>query len=333
MKFKWLGTVALAIALCFVSITDAQSGSSKPGGGSSRPSTSSRPPSSSRPSAPPSTSKPKFGPTTSPKPATPPSSNPSAKPKFGPTTPPPAEKPKFGPGTTSGNPNSSKPGSSGGAKAQENKAQASKNAYVEQQRAQLPPKKEYTTPDGKTVKVGNEAVVNKIRNQPSSYYHREVREVRYVNHTTVYHYHHPYSYYSSQPVIYVGGGYNSAFWWMMMEWSAERRAMWLYHNQYNISADAYAQGVRDAQVAAQLQRMKTSGINPNPNYIDPEFSGDPSIMYTDAHLQAMYPPVSRPATAAERAAGAVILWIFVGFLAVAALIGLLYLLTQVKFKS
>lgn len=325
MKIKWLGMVALAIALCFVSFTDAQSGSSKPG--SSRPSTS------SRPSAPPSS--PKFGPS---KPATPPASTPSTgKPKFGPTTPPaPAEKPKFGTGsgsTTSGNSNSSKPGSSGGAKAQENKAQASKNAYVEQQRAQLPPKKEYTTPDGKTVKVGNEAVVNKIRNQPSSYYTREVREVRYVNHTTVYHYHHPYSYYYSQPTIYVGGGYSSAFWWMMMEWSAERRAMWLYHNQANISADAYAQGVRDAQVAAYIQRMKTSGINPNTNYIDPEFSTDPSIMYTEAHLQAMYPPVHRPATAAERAAGAVLLWIFVGFVAVAALIGLLYLLTQVKFKS
>jgi hypothetical protein len=107
---------------------------------------------------------------------------------------------------------------------------------------------------------------------------------------STYHYHHPYDYYYSQPSFFVGGGYSSAFWWMMSEWSAERRAQWFYHNQNNIERDAYERGIKDAEVAKHLAEIKAKNVSVDPDYVDPEFAKDPSLMYDDAYIEAVYNP-------------------------------------------
>lgn len=75
-----------------------------------------------------------------------------------------------------------------------------------------------------------------------------------------------------------------------MEWDAERRARWLYHNRHVIERDAYERGVRDAAVAAQIAELESQGVKPDSNYVDPEFSSDPSMMYTQEHIEAVYNP-------------------------------------------
>jgi hypothetical protein len=90
--------------------------------------------------------------------------------------------------------------------------------------------------------------------------------------------------------VYVGGGYSPAFWWMMSEWDAERRARWLYHNQHTIERDAYERGMQDAKVAEYVAKMKTENMAVNSDYLDDEFKDDPSAMYTQEHLEAVYNP-------------------------------------------
>lgn len=280
--FKGLSLgLCLCLALFLCGTIEAQS--SKPG------SSSSSKPSSPKFSAPPS------------KPAVTPS-----KPKFSaPTTPsvPKTDgnkdkdggKPKFSsPGSTGSNHDShvGKPSNKDGSsqKAQAAKEARSEAKWKETQKAQAPPVAKYTSPEGKTVNVRTGSKdVEYIRSLPSSSIKPEVRQQNITVHVTK-HYHHPYTYYTSQPVVYVGGGYSSAFWWMMMEWDAERRARWLYHNRYNIEADAYSRGMRDAQVSQYIAKLEADRAYRDANYVDSEFSKDRSLMYTDDYVRAAYNP-------------------------------------------
>lgn len=326
---KWKLSVVVVLALCLPAF--GQSTSKKPGGSS---------PPATKPSTP--SEKPKYGPVT-PKPA-----DPKPDPKPAPTPPKPAdpkpsEKPKYGPSTpapkpadpkpadpkpapTPGNATSKKPESGGSAKAEANREQASKKSYAEQQKATAPPKNEYKTADGHTVKVEvNNKVTQEIRSKPSTYYEPQVRTQRTVEHVHVYHYHHDYDWYCHQPTIYVGGGYSSAFWWMMMEWDAERRARWLYNNQERISQDAYAQGVRDAQVQAYINKWKAEQRAVDREYVDPEFAQDPSLMMTQDHIEAVYNP--QPAGGATA-----VLWVFAIIVAAFVLLAFIYALTQIPVR-
>jgi hypothetical protein len=141
---------------------------------------------------------------------------------------------------------------------------------------------------------------------PSSSIKPEVRQQHINVYVTQNHYRHDYGWYSSQPVVYVGGGYSSAFWYMMLEWDAERRARWLYYNRYNIEAGAYERGVRDAQVAAAINRMENQRVYRDPNYIDPELAKNPQavqVQYTQDYVDNLYnrkpvpPPPSNPGSA------------------------------------
>lgn len=104
---------------------------------------------------------------------------------------------------------------------------------------------------------------------------------------------------------------------MMSEWSAERRAAWFYHNQHNIERDAYERGVKDAAVAAELAKLRAQNVRPNSDYVDPEFSKDPSVMYTQEHVEAAYNP-----EVASSGALTVLLWIVI----ISVLLGLAYIL-------
>jgi len=148
-----------------------------------------------------------------------------------------------------------------------------------------------------------------MRSKPSSYYTPAARQTRITNHIHHYHYAHDYNWYYSQPHYYVGGGYSSSFWWMMMEWSAERRARWLYHNRYSIEAAAYQRGLQDAAVAAQIQQLEAQNVARNTDYVDPEFAENPSMMYSQEYIEAAYnPTVLSPGS---DAALTVLLWIII----------------------
>lgn len=289
---KLVKGLVVAVAVMATAALDVDAQSRKPGS-SSRPS-------ASRPSA--SSSKPKFS-----APSSTPSSTKTnnAKSKF---SAPPKEQPKPSqpkpkytpPPSSSSTVNSQKPVANGSKsdKARANAEARSERKFAETKQAVAPPKPKYTTPDGKEVKVRTAtADAQKIRTLPSTSLKPEVRQQNLTVHVTQHHYHHDYNWYRSQPVVYVGGGYSSAFWWIMMtEWDAERRARWLYSHRYDIEADAYNRGVRDAQVASAIRRMEDQRTYRDPNYTDPDFAKNPSLQYTDDYVQAVYNPhvVSSP---------------------------------------
>lgn len=111
-----------------------------------------------------------------------------------------------------------------------------------------------------------------------------------------------------------------------MEWSAERRARWLYHNRYNIESSAYQRGMQDAQVAAQLRALEAQKLARNTDYVDPEFSDDPGMMYSQEYVEAAYNPTVLSPSGST--ALTVLLWIVVisvvGF-------GIFFLMTKVRF--
>ena len=275
MRVPKLLVGALALAFLFSTSAYAQkgrsssssrpsSGSSRPSGGGSmfggsKPSTSSKPPSSSiGGKSPTGAGSSMFGGS---KPPTSSNNNKSGSTTSG----------MFG-GSSSkptGNQTSSKPVTgSVSTKAQAQRREESRQAYITTQKATAPPRSEAVV-GGRTVKVDTSSpAVTQLREQPSTYIQPAVRQERFVQHVTVYHYAHPYDYYWGRPVGYGIGPYSNGFWWMMMEWNAERRAQWLYHNQARLSAEAYADGARDAAVQQRLAALEAQQVPRNVNYVD-----------------------------------------------------------------
>lgn len=340
---------------------DAQSKSSKPPSSSGGSSGSSKPPSSSgsqKPSSPPASggggkfgSPGSSGNSTKPPASTPPASNPpggkfgspnSGTPSGGGSTKPGTSGGKFGSpngGGTNPTPppgSSKKPGTnSNDEKAKANKEQASKRTYEEQTKATAPPKPSYKTPDGKEAKVDPKAPsVDVIRNRPSRDLDPQVRNDYSVKHVHHYHYSHPYSYYQTQPVFYVGGGYSSAFWWMMMEWSAERRAMWFYHNRASIDQAAYERGLQDAAVRARIAELERQNAVRNAGYIDPEFAENPTLMYDQEYIESVYNPNVRETHYSPPSSGGGVAWSILGWicLGVVVVAGVIVLINVVFLK-
>lgn len=350
-KFVLLICAMFALADSIGYAKPSGGGSSRPSGGSSRPSGGSSRPSGgmSRPSRPstPAPSKPsgssgsKYS--SGSKPSSPPASKPSGSaPKsiIVPTSPvKPSSSNIASPKSNSSKPSGTgyvKPDSTAGsskpnsapvsAKARENMKAASADKYaetkkpippkyVETPKATAPPKPTYTTATGKTVNVDTSSTaVNTIRSKPSVNYTPERRVERYETHIHHYHYSRPYSWYANQPYIDVGGGYSNAFFWIMMtEWSAQRRAEWLYHNEGRIQRDAYERGMRDATTAAEVAKLKAQNAAVNTNYIDPEFKDNPDLMYDQGYVEAAYNPST------SSGAWTIFLWVIVGLTVAGAL--------------
>lgn len=289
--------------------SSSSSSSKKPKFGSSSSSSKPKFGSSSKPST--SSSKPKFGSSSSSKKPSAGSSTSSSKPKFGSGSKPSTSQRPSSPG-------SSRPSTSSSAKTRAAQQATSKRKYEETKRATAPPKPSYTNSHGKTVNVRRDsATVKSIRSRPSSYYTPAAREQRVTVHVSN-HYSHPYSYYHSQPYYYVGGGYSSAFWYMMMEWNAERRARWLYHNRSNIDSAAYQRGIQDAEVQARLAALEAQNTPRNTDYVDPEFADNPDMQYSQEYIEAAYNPTVVASSGNAGAAGTAFVWIIVIFVGVIA---------------
>jgi hypothetical protein len=169
--------------------------------------------------------------------------------------------------------------------------ESSRKNYEAVQTPTQQPKSSYTSGNGKEIHVDpSHSTVKDIRDKPYSYHQPEARQQRTEVHIHNYNYGHPYGWYYSQPYYNVGGGYSSAFWWMLMEWDAERRAQWFYHNQDRIEADAYQRGMQDAEVARRVAELKAQGVKPDHNYVDKEFKDDPSLMMDQEYVDAAYNP-------------------------------------------
>lgn len=165
-----------------------------------------------------------------------------------------------------------------------------------------------------------------FRSKPTTYYEPEAVKQRTVEHIHHYNYSRPYDWYYTQPYVNVGGGYSSAFWWIMMtEWSVQRRADWLYHNQHRIDQAAYAQAASNAEVQARLRALEAQNAARDPNYVDQEFRNNPELMYDPAYVQTV---AQAPAPSqSDGSAGTVLLWLF-GALCV---IGLIAFATTFRF--
>ena len=120
------------------------------------------------------------------------------------------------------------------------------------------------------------------------------------------------------------------FWYCMMDWSLERRAMWMYNNQHNIDQALYQQELaKNAQLQAQIAQLQASGKAPDPNYVDPEFANNPDLMYTDEYVEAAYNPVAtRPVVTAppprSSGGGMTVLLVLVGIGVVALIVWLVF---------
>lgn len=168
-----------------------------------------------------------------------------------------------------------------------------------------------------------------IRSKPASYYEPKQRQQRVETHIHHYHYSHDPYWYGSQPYYHVGGGYSSMFWYMMMEWSAERRAQWLYHNQDRIEADAYRRGLQDAKVAALVRDLEAKKVARDADYVDSEFAENPGDMYDQEYVQTVvnHDPINQAPTG-----GMVILRNLLIVISVLGLIcGGIWFLTNVRF--
>lgn len=165
-------------------------------------------------------------------------------------------------------------------------------------KAATTPKSEYKTPTGQTIAINsNDTGVKTIRQNldPERYATRSTR----VEHHYHNYYGDRYGYYRTQPYVYVGGGYDSIFWYAMMDWSLERRAMWMYNHQNTINQQLYAEQLAsNAQLRAEVEALKLRGQAVNPQYVDPEFTADPDVMYSDDYVNAAYNPEPEPVVVA-----------------------------------
>lgn len=112
-----------------------------------------------------------------------------------------------------------------------------------------------------------------------------------------------------------------------MEWSAERRAAWLYNHQAEMEHDAYMRGLRDAEVAREIQRLEKSKASRDPNYVDPTLRGNEDIMYTQDHVDAMY----NPEYAEESTAIHIILAVALTLLIIGVIIGVVAFVATKRF--
>ena len=145
-----------------------------------------------------------------------------------------------------------------------------------------------------------------VRGMSSEQYRTRDTRVEHHYHNT---YGDRYGYYQSQPYFYVGGGYSSIFYYSMLDWSIHRRAQWYYHNQSLVAQNATMQTqMQNAELQAEIAKLKAGGLAVNSNYIDSEYQGKEDLMYSDDFVNAAYnPSVTQPPVAKSSGAGKTIL--------------------------
>ena len=60
------------------------------------------------------------------------------------------------------------------------------------------------------------------------------------------------------------------------------------------SAEAYADGARDAEVQRRLAALEAQQVARNVNYVDQEFASDPTDQYDQNYVEAAYNPTVMP---------------------------------------
>jgi hypothetical protein len=97
-----------------------------------------------------------------------------------------------------------------------------------------------------------------------------------------------YNTYNSLPQINVGGGFSTLFWYSTLEWEAQRRALFMYNNQYNIDRNLYEQELaKNAALRAEIDRLAAAKTPIDPNYVDAEYVGKEDLMLAN---DKVYPP-------------------------------------------
>jgi SLA1 homology domain 1, SHD1 len=90
------------------------------------------------------------------------------------------------------------------------------------------------------------------------------------------------------PSVDIGHNYSHYFWTAIQSWPSYRQALWLYHNEDNIKRSFYKKLAEQPATKAELARLSRSRVTVDPNFIDPEFTDDPDLMYRDEFVSAIY---------------------------------------------
>lgn len=251
-----------------------------------------------------------------------PSSRPSTRPSSRPSTRP--STPSSRPSTRSST-NKKPTGKPSGSTFDSRASSASKKATSAQKfKRSSAPKPNYTSKNGKTVKIDPKSSSTKhVRSMSSSdYSNRSTRIEKHYHH----HYGDRYDYYRSQPYVYVGGGYSSLFWYSMLDWDLRRRALWMYHHQNTIDSQLYATQMQNAQLAAEINRLKAQNVAVDPNYVDKEYAGNEDLMYSNEYVKAAYN--QQPAPVVHKPVSLTWLWWTLGILFFGGLIVWLVFIKQ-----
>lgn len=112
-----------------------------------------------------------------------------------------------------------------------------------------------------------------------------------------------------------------------MDWDYRRRALWMYHNQSVMDQQLYAQQMQNAQLQAEIARLKAANTPVDPNYVDAEYKGNEDLMYSDEFVNAAYNPQAVPVatTTGSTGGGMTVFWVLFGILAVGLIIWLVFI--------
>ena len=146
---------------------------------------------------------------------------------------------------------------------------------------------QYKDRGGNTVSVNHDSyTAQKVRTLPPE---------RVQNHTVIVknyyspgRFPHDYDYYYSRPYVSVGGGYSSLFWWTLMDLSIQERALWLYHNQSVVNQQLYAEQMQNAQLRAEMDRLRAQNTPMVAGYVPPQFKDNPDLVLDSNYVQTAY---------------------------------------------
>jgi hypothetical protein len=142
-----------------------------------------------------------------------------------------------------------------------------------------------------------------------------------------------YSYYSTLPVVYVGPGhYSHLFWYSTFDWTLSMQAMWLYNHQANIDSQLYQQRMQNAALRAEVDRLRASGVRPDPTFVPADYKGKEQLMYDPEFVAsaANMRDTGHYASGGSGGGGWVILWTL---LIIAVIILIVWLIFGVKWET
>lgn len=98
--------------------------------------------------------------------------------------------------------------------------------------------------------------------------------------------------------VYNGGmsyGFNDHFSPFLMGWmfsevmNTHDRALWMYHHEHDMDSARYREMLaKDAQLEAEIAKLKAENIAKDPSYVPEKMKDDPDLMYSEDYVKTVY---------------------------------------------